>query len=116
MINRSESNVHLLAWLALLLAIVAAIATAVGVDGSLKARAWPGRARRTPLTRWMVAAGAAVLSLSIAASLFLSQRAVCDALGGRWIDSEDACRDEFGGNGNNDPGNSWAPFTVNGSG
>jgi hypothetical protein len=64
----------------------------------------------------MVAAGAAVLSLSIAASLFLSQRAVCDALGGRWIASEGACRDEFGGNGNNDPGNSWAPFTVSGSG
>ncbi len=102
---------HLLVWLALLLALVAAAATAVGFDGSLKARAWPGRTLQTRRTTWMVAVGAAVLSLSIAASLFLSQRAVCDSLGGHWIASKDACRDEFGGNGNNDPGNSWAPFT-----
>jgi len=36
--------------------------------------------------------------------LLLSQNAVCDALGGRWIAREDACNDGFGGNGNNDPG------------
>jgi hypothetical protein len=110
-LDRSESDVHLLAWLALILAVVAAVATAVGLDSRLKTRAWPGRPLRTRWTAWILAVGAALLSLSIGASLLLSQHAVCDALGGRWIAPEDACRDEFGGNGNNDVGRSWAPLS-----
>ena len=55
---------------------------------------------------WRVlAAGSFLVSISLCLLVNAAQRATCDVLGGRWIAETEACRDEWGGNGNNDPGN-----------
>jgi hypothetical protein len=43
-----------------------------------------------------------VAALAIGGGLVFAQRPVCIALGGSWVPDEDACRNEWGGNGSND--------------
>lgn len=59
-----------------------------------------------------LAAGSLILGLSMLLLLAYAQQPVCDALGGRWIDESEACRHEWGGNGNNDPGNKGILWLV----
>lgn len=49
----------------------------------------------------------AAIPVLLVALLAFAQGAVCDVLGGDWVLSEQSCRNEWGGNGSNDPSN-WA--------
>jgi hypothetical protein len=63
--------------------------------------------------RWRVlAAGSLIVGISMWLLVANAQRPLCDALGGRWIHENEACRNEFGGNGNNDPGNPRLLFLL----
>jgi hypothetical protein len=84
--------------LLLILLTVAAATLSIGVFGDAD------RVRHRSIWR-VLTAGSLILCLAMLLLLMVAQRPVCDALGGRWIESFDACRDEFGGNGNNDPSN-----------
>jgi hypothetical protein len=86
---------HLLKYLAIVLGLVAAVMLVVGFVGH-------GGVRRTSFASSALGFAAAV---AIVAGLTYTPRPVCTALAGQWIAEEDACRDEFGGNGNNDPDN-----------
>ena len=86
---------HLLKYLSVTLAIATFVLLAVG-SGEATAR------RKT----WFAAAAVClVTTVSLVAGLLHAQRPICTTLGGEWIAEEHACRDEFGGNGNNDPDN-----------
>lgn len=67
-------------------------------------------------SRWsrrMLGAGflvCAVLPIVVIGLLWFAQREVCSALGGGWIPSEASCKNEWGGNGNNDPSNTKYPL------
>ena len=43
-----------------------------------------------------------LLAIVILGSLVVAQRPVCYVLGGDWVGERQACRGEWGGNGNND--------------
>ncbi len=53
---------------------------------------------------------AMVLGLAMCICL-VAATALCDVLGGQWYIDTEACRDEFGGNGSNDPGSGPYPWT-----
>jgi hypothetical protein len=83
--------VHLLKYLAMGLAFLSLVMLALGsfTDGNAR-RAW--------------SAGAAlcvVATILMFAGLVGAQRQICSTLGGEWIAENEACRNEWGGNGNN---------------
>lgn len=54
----------------------------------------------------------AATAVLIVVSLAVAQPQVCTTLGGEWVPDGQACRNEGGGNGNNDPmGGSWGRAT-----
>jgi hypothetical protein len=97
---------HALALIAVILAIVGGCLL-VGASGEsgLGDRGWRVALR-------VLGVGSLFLTVSIWALLVLAEPAVCEALGGETVGtaSERACRNEWGGNGNNDPGESWVPW------
>lgn len=88
---------HLLKYVSIVLAVLAVVMLIVA-QGYGDA----GRSRKG----WYAAAAICVLATTtIVVGLARAQRPICTTLGGQWIAETHACRDEFGGNGNNDPGN-----------
>jgi len=86
---------HLLKYVSIVLAVAALVLLAVALGDEARAR-----------KRWLVAAlTCLVTTVTLVAGLLHAQRPICTTLGGQWIADEHACRDEFGGNGNNDPDN-----------
>jgi len=88
---------HAMALLAILLPVAAAMFS-FGAFGDAD------RVRHRSIWR-VLTAGSLILGITMLLLVMLAQRPVCDALGGRWIEAFDACRNELGGNGNNDPSN-----------
>jgi hypothetical protein len=88
---------HAMALLVILLTVAAAMLS-IGVFGDAD------RVRHRSTWR-VLTAGSLILGLTMLLLLMFAQRPACDALGGRWIETFDACRNELGGNGNNDPSN-----------
>ena len=89
---------HAMALLAIVLVIAAAlfsIGAFADADGVRHQAAWR-----------VLAAGSLIVSISMWLLITYAQRPACDVLGGRWIAETEACRNEWGGNGNNDPNNS----------
>jgi hypothetical protein len=63
--------------------------------------------------RWRaLAVGCLIVGISMWLLVANAQRPLCDALGGRWIEESEACRNEWGGNGNNDPSNPRLIFLL----
>ena len=86
---------HLLKYVSVVLAVATLVLLAIGLGDAT-------RGRKTTLT---AASVCFVTTVAIVAALLHAQRPICSSLGGRWIAGEESCRHEFGGNGNNDPGN-----------
>ena len=89
---------HLLKYASVVLSIaaVALLAIALGDEG---------RARKTRLAAGVACLVATVATVTLVVGLLHAQRPICTTLGGQWIAEEESCRDEFCGNGNNDPKN-----------
>jgi hypothetical protein len=106
---------HAMALSAILLTIAAAVF-------SIGAFADPDVVRHRGVWR-ALAAGSLIVGISMWLMVSYAQRPTCVALGGRWIDESEACRNEWGGNGDNDPSNPtfvivaevewWAPGDLN---
>ena len=65
------------------------------------------RARRIGMVS---AASLIVVCLAIVGGLAFAQRPICEALGGGWHGPESSCRNEWGGNGDNDSSNGLGGF------
>ena len=71
----------------------------LGIVGALASFALPPSRVRVGLA---VAASLFVVCVTIIGGLAFAQRPICEALGGGWHGPESACRNEWGGNGDND--------------
>jgi hypothetical protein len=87
---------HALAWIALPLIF---LSTALLVTGG-----WSEEGMIRGRVRW-VGLAVFVLTFALIGTLGFAQRSLCDLLGGQWIGENQACQNEWGGNGNNDPSN-----------
>jgi hypothetical protein len=94
-------------------AIIAVILAVVGFGLIALASAESGPSRRG----WRVVTGVLgasflIATVSIWASLVFAEPQVCELLGGESVVNgpDRACRNEWGGNGSNDPGTSWVPW------
>jgi hypothetical protein len=86
---------HLLKYLAPLFGVLSFVMLATGSVND-------GRVRRL----WHAGAAVSLIAtIVISFGLINAQRQICSTLGGQWIAEGQACRNEWGGNGNNDPGN-----------
>lgn len=95
-------------------ALFATISTlAAIVLGIVPVACWrdPCIARRTKRAIRGAFVASVVLPVAIVTLLWTAQREVCLALGGSWNESYEGCRNEWGGNGNNDPSDpGWVPI------
>jgi hypothetical protein len=75
------------------------------------------RERRRRVAMYALGSGAMLGVVAILIALRFAQPSVCRALGGDWYpDRGDVCRDEWGGNGSNDPSyRTWLELIYNGA-
>ena len=68
--------------------------------------------RRVRITAGVLGVVFLLSTASIWVSLKYAEPTVCEALGGESLVNgpDRVCRNEWGGNGNNDPGTSWVPW------
>jgi hypothetical protein len=96
-----------------LLALIAVVLAIVGIALVLLAFALSGpRERRRRVALGLLGVGSLLMTGTIWAVLKFAEPEVCEALGGESVVNADerVCRNEWGGNGNNDPGTSWVPW------
>ena len=88
------------------LAIVLAVTGVVLVLVAIAHRGW------ARIIVGLLGGAALGLTFSIWALLRFAEPTVCVQLGGDYVrnGSDLVCRNEWGGNGNNDPGQSWVPW------